>query len=75
MDEDIIVVLHKSNPSTAPPQVPIETDDEDCNYLNGIALFILCGIFLLIWLISTSHCHFAVCSRHSFCTNKEIDCM
>lgn len=75
MDEDIIVVLHKSNSSTAPPQVPIEMDDEDCNYLNGIALFILCGTLLLIWLVSTSHCHFAVCSHPSFCTNKKIERM
>ena len=60
-EEDVIMVLHKSKLTPLFAAPPIDIDEENCNYLNYIALFILIGIFFLLFLIFTSHTHFLVC--------------
>lgn len=54
-----------SRPKPFPAE--IVTDTENCNYLNDIAICILLGIFVLLFLLFTSHRECSPCSnKHAF---------
>ena len=56
-----------SRPKPFPAE--IVTDTENCNYLNDIAICILLGIFVLLFLLFTSHRECSPCSNKRACLN------
>ena len=61
------MTLRKSKSTPLFTESPVDVDEENCNYLNYIAILILLGISFLIFLISTSHIQFPVCYDIDLC--------
>ena len=62
LNEMVNNLRHRSSyPKPLPQEIEI-TDTENCNYLNDIAVCILFGIFVLLFLLFTSNRSFPVFS-------------
>lgn len=54
LNEVVSTLRHRSShPKPLPPEIEV-TDTENCNYLNDIAVCILFGVFILLFLLFTS---------------------